>query len=190
MKITKISLIIGLVFLTFGVSLILYIFSSQAVSASDIIQPPAYQLTPMQSNTSEISGMPNELLIPSLKFDLTVIPGYYNAKSQTWNVTLNEAQYATITPEPNDLGGDTFFYGHYRPEVFAYLHTIKSGAQAIVKTTNGHTFFYQLSSIKTTTPYDDSVFTYKGPPILTIQTCTGLFFQDRQFYTFNLMKVV
>jgi len=190
MKITKISLIVGLVFLAIGVSLILYIFSSQAVSATDIINPPEFKISQSAPNDTEIIGMPDELIIPSLKMDLKVIPGYYNAKTQTWNLTLNEVQYATITPEPNDLEGDTFFYGHYRTEVFAYLHTIKGNAQAIVKTTNGHTFYYQLSSIRTTTPYDDSVFSYSGPPILTIQTCTGLFFQNRQFYTFNLEKVV
>jgi hypothetical protein len=187
---TKILVISGLVMLGFGVGLIFHVMQSQAVSATDIIQPPAYVIKSSDPNTNVITGMPDELLIPSLKMDIQIIPGYYNKATQTWNVTLDKVQYATITPEPNNVGGSTFLYGHYRPEVFAYLHTIKSSAQAIVKTTNGHTFTYQLSTIITTTPNDDTVFTYQGPPVLTIQTCTGLFFQNRQFYTFKLMQVV
>jgi hypothetical protein len=122
--------------------------------------------------------------------DLPIIPGYYDKQTQKWTLTLNEVQYATITPEPNDVAGNTFLYGHYRQAVFARLHTIPANAQAIVKTSNGHIFYYQLSGIRVTNPGDDSVFTYRGAPILTIQTCTGLFFQNRQFFTFSLQKVV
>jgi LPXTG-site transpeptidase (sortase) family protein len=169
--------------------LLIYIIRSQAVSATNIVQPPSYS-TPVTPKVNEIEGEPVELLIPSLNMDLPIIPGYYDAHAQIWTLTLSEVQYATVTPEPNNLEGNTFLYGHYRQAVFARLHTIPSGAQAIVKTSNGHTFYYQLASIRTTNPGDDSVFTYRGKPILTIQTCTGLFFQYRQFYTFNLQKVV
>ena len=175
--------------------IILYIVRSQAVSATSIIQ----QLQPQKSVKSQafivprislIQGEPDELIIPSLNMDLKIIPGYYNARTGTWTLSLSEVQYATITPEPNNLSGNTFLYGHYRSAVFARLHSIQAGAQAIVKTTNGHALYYQLSGIRTTDPNDDSVFEYSGPPILTIQTCTGVLFQYRQLFTFTLLEAI
>lgn len=189
MKKTQLAVIVGLVMLVFGAGLLIYIIRSQAVSATNIVQAPSHTIT-STPKVNEIQGQPVELLIPSLNMDLPVIPGYYDSQAKIWTLTLSEVQYATITPPPNNVEGDTFLYGHYRQAVFARLHTIPSDAQAIVKTSNNHTFYYQLASIRTTNPGDDSVFTYKGAPILTIQTCTGLFFQNRQFFTFDLEKVV
>jgi len=184
----QLAAIVGLIMLAFGAGLLIYIIRSQAINATALVQAPFHTIatTPI---ANEIEGQPVELLIPSLNMDLPVIPGYYNSQSKIWTLTLSEVQYATITPPPNNLEGDTFLYGHYRQAVFARLHTIPVNAQAIVKTANNHTFYYQLTSIRTTNPGDDSVFTYKGAPILTIQTCTGLFFQNRQFFTFALQKV-
>jgi LPXTG-site transpeptidase (sortase) family protein len=189
MKKTNLAVIIGLVMLAIGAGLLVYIIRMQAVSATNIVAPPN-NLAAAALKASEIQGQPTELLIPSLNMDLPIIPGYYDAHTKSWTLTLNKVQYATITPQPNNVEGDTFLYGHYRSEVFARLHTIPANAQAIVKTANNHTFYYQLSSIRTTNPGDDSVFTYKGKPILTIQTCTGIFFQNRQFFTFTLQKAV
>jgi LPXTG-site transpeptidase (sortase) family protein len=136
-----------------------------------------------------ISGHPNHLDIPSLNMSLPIIDGVYNQKTKEWTLTLNKVQYATITPPPNNYSGNTFIYGHYRPEVFARLHTIKPNSLAIITTDNNHKFTYQLTNIVVTNPGDDTLFTYSGPPELTIQTCTGLFFQNRQLFTFKLVGV-
>jgi LPXTG-site transpeptidase (sortase) family protein len=152
--------------------------------------PAARQQVAKAPVKATLEGQPDNISIPSLNMSLPVINGYYNKVTEQWNLTLNEVQYATITPPPNNAGGNTFFYGHYRPEVFAYLHLIKIGAQAIVTTTNGHTFTYQLATINVVSPTDDSLFAYQGPPILTVQTCTGLFFQNRELFVFNLVGAV
>jgi LPXTG-site transpeptidase (sortase) family protein len=120
---------------------------------------------------------------------LPVINGYYYPATKQWTLTLSDVQYATITPPPNNASGNTYLYGHYRSEVFARLHDIKIGANAVIDTTNGHVFTYQLESVRSTVPTDDSLFHYQGPPILTIQTCTGTFFQYRQLFTFKLVSV-
>jgi LPXTG-site transpeptidase (sortase) family protein len=185
---TKVTAIVGLIMLVFGTGLLIYIIRSQAVSATNIVPSPSHMIA-STPKANEIQGQPIELLIPSLNMDLPIIPGYYDSQAKIWTLTLSEVQYATITPQPNNVEGNTFLYGHYRRAVFARLHTIPPSAQAIVKTSNNHTFYYQLSDIRTTNPGDDSVFTYRGKPILTIQTCTGIFFQYRQLYTFTLQKV-
>jgi len=183
------SIYLGSILFAFGCSLIIYIIHSQAVNAIGIVKPSVYTTQASASVVDEITGVPVQLEIPSLNINLPIIPGYYNQKTQTWTLTVNKVQYATITPGPNNVEGNTFLYGHARAAVFANLHNILPNSEAIVKTSNDHTFYYVLSSIRSTNPDDDSVFTYSGPPELTIQTCTGLFWQNRQFFTFNLEKV-
>lgn len=140
------------------------------------------------SSQTIISGHPMRLQIPSLGFDLQIIDGIYNNKSQTWNLTTNEVQYATVTPEPNNSNGNTFMYGHNRREVFEFLYKIQPGAQAVVTTDNNHVFTYAYVGAHTTDPNDDSLFKYQGPPILTLQTCSGVMYQYRQLFTFSLVS--
>jgi LPXTG-site transpeptidase (sortase) family protein len=136
-----------------------------------------------------ISGQPARIQIPALAVDLPIIDGYYNANSKTWTLTKDKVQYATITPQPNNKEGNTFLYGHNRPEVFKVLSKIKSGDEVIITTTNGHTFTYTFRTAYETNPNDVSLFEYKGAPILTIQTCSGVWYQNRQLFTFDLTKV-
>jgi LPXTG-site transpeptidase (sortase) family protein len=141
---------------------------------------------PDTTTITKLQGKPVRISIPSLKIDLPVIDGFYNADKQTWTLTNNKAQYATITPEANNQEGNTFIYGHNRRDVFASLHKIKVGDQAIIHTENGHQFTYTFRSSLETNPYDDSLFYYEGAPILTLQTCSGIWQQNRQLFTFDL----
>lgn len=156
--------------------------TNQAVAANKptVVQ----QVLPPQKPTL-ITGTPVKLSIPSLKMDLQVIPGLYNKQTHDWTLTLDKAQFATISTPPNNETGNTLIYGHYRPEVFAYLHLIKSGAKAYVTTDNGYKFTYTYKNSEALDPADTSIFLYKGVPRLTIQTCSGSFFQHRQMYYFH-----
>lgn len=137
-----------------------------------------------------ISGKPTRLVIPSLKIDITVADGIYNASSQTWTLSKDKAHYALMTPEPNNQEGNTFIYGHNRREVFANLAKLKIGETATVYTDNGHQFTYKFRSAYETNPTDSSLFDYQGPPILTLQTCSGVWYQNRYLMTFDLVEVV
>jgi sortase (surface protein transpeptidase) len=150
-----------------------------AAEAKNSVQPPK----------KDIAGKPVRIQLPSLKLDLAVIDGYYNTKAKTWTLTNDKVQYATITPLANNQGGNTFIYGHNRRGVFATLSHIKAGEKAIITTDNGHVFTYVFRSSLETDPYDASLFTYRGAPILTLQTCSGLWYQNRQLFTFDLEKV-
>ena len=188
MKKLLIEALIGLVLIIGGIFLWNLRLSFEVANA----QPPVPDRNQVASAPAQatIEGQPNHITIPSLHMSLPVINGYYSTYTKEWTLTLSEVQYATITPPPNNASGNTFLYGHYRPEVFYYLHNIAIGADAIVTTTNGHTFTYQLTKVTVVNPNDDSLFTYKGPPILTLQTCTGAFFQYRQLFTFKLIEAV
>ncbi len=136
-----------------------------------------------------ITGKPVRITISSPHIDLPVVDGVYDAKTGEWTLSLNKAHYALPSTQPNDQSGNTLIYGHYRPEVFAYLHLIKPGATATLTTDNGYTFNYTFMSSEPLDPTDTSIFTYQGPPRLTIQTCSGSYMQHRQMYYFRFDSV-
>ncbi len=142
----------------------------------------------LPAQASYFSGEPTRIRIPSLNIDLSVVDGYYNKTTKAWTLTKDKVQYATITPQPNNKSGNTFMYGHNRPGVFNTLNKIKVGDEAIVTTANGHTFTYKFRTAYETNPNDDSLFQYQGAPILTVQTCSGVWYQNRQLFTFDLVR--
>ena len=152
-------------------------FSVIANASPAVTAPPAL-----------VSGEPVRIQIPALAIDLPVIDGYYNQNSKTWTLTKDKVQYATITPQPNNRQGNTFLYGHNRPGVFNTLSKIKPGDKVTVTTSNGHALTYIFRTAYETNPNDTSLFEYRGVPILTIQTCSGIWYQNRQLFTFDLTE--
>ena len=194
MKYWKLSLISAAILIVGGLVVIMY---SRDKQTTVVTAPPTQAQIDSAKATkvavaapNVVSGDPMSLSIPSLNLNLAVTPGVYNTKTQQWTLTNDKVQYAVVTPEPNTQAGNTFFYGHYRKGVFSTLHTIQAGSEAQVTTSNGKVFTYKLATIKVVSPEDSAaVFSYQGAPILTIQTCTGLLFQNRQLFIFNLEKV-
>lgn len=138
---------------------------------------------------STVSGIPTEISVPSVGVKLTVEPGAYNKSTDSWTLSGYNAHFATITRPANDGGGNTFIYGHNNRHVFGPMKAIIPGAEARITTDVGNTFYYSLVSSRTVDPSDVSVFTYTGAPILTIQTCTGIWHERRELYTFKLERV-
>lgn len=160
---------------------------AQPISATQSAPVP----TPsVKASSFVISGHPSRIRIPNQNIDIEVIDGIYNPQAKTWTLTPDKAQFAVMTPEPNNSAGNTFIYGHNTKQVFARLLSAKAGDLAIVETSNGHKFTYQLNSSRQTVPTDDSLFEYQGPPILTLQTCSGANFQYRYLLTFQLVEAV
>ncbi|HVX48468.1 MAG TPA: sortase [Candidatus Saccharimonadales bacterium] len=135
-----------------------------------------------------ISGTPSHIDIPAVNISVDIEPGYYNKTSQTWTLSLTKAEYATVTPPANNGGGNTFIYGHNRWAVFYKLLKVQDGDEAIVTTSNHHTFVYKMTGRHDTSPNDTSLFHYQGPPILTLQTCSGMWYQNRSLFVFKLVK--
>lgn len=158
-------------------------------SAAAPVQHALTNNQPVHNENPLIEGTPLRIAIPSVDIDLKVIPGYYYPESRSWTLSLNDAQWGTMTAKPNNKEGDTFIYAHYRWHVFYNLPKIKPGAKAVIKTDNKHTFTYKFTKSTITTPDDTSLFSYKGKPILVLQTCTGLWYQNRQLFVFDLTRV-
>jgi LPXTG-site transpeptidase (sortase) family protein len=184
----KLAVIGGVLLLTAGAVLLVSIMRSHA---ANIVSSPAVHGSPvLHTQAGTVQGDPVKVDIPSLGLSLPVVRGYYDSKTKAWTLTKDKVQYATLTPPPSNQDGNTLLYGHYRKGVFATLHTIKPGAPAVVTASNGHKFYYRFASSKVTNPNDNSVFKKPDHPILTVQTCTGIFFQNRQLFTFDLVRTV
>jgi LPXTG-site transpeptidase (sortase) family protein len=144
---------------------------------------------PAQTAEPLITGTPTHITIPNVGIDLKVDAGYYYPVSRSWTLSLNDAQWGVMTAKPNNKTGDTFIYAHNRIHVFYTLPRVQPGDEAIVTTDSGHNFTYKYAHNMVTSPTDTSLFNYQGKPILVLQTCTGLWYQNRTLFIFDLEKV-
>jgi LPXTG-site transpeptidase (sortase) family protein len=161
--------------------------SSKVVSASN---QSSVTIKPViiPKGVEEIKGTPIRIIVPSAGVDLQVDKGYYNTRSQTWTLSDIHAEYATVTPPVNNIGGNTFIYGHDTKTVFANLSKMKTGDMALIKTDNGKSFYYIFRDAKDVKPTDLSLFEYEGKPILTVQTCSGAWYQNRRLFVFDFVR--
>lgn len=183
--------IIGLLFVLLGAFLgsPWLISQFEGHNAQPTVKPGTVQAAPAPKDTpSLISGDPKHIELPAENISIDVERGYYNPATKGWTLSNTKADYAAVTPEPNNQSGNTFIYGHNKASVFAKLLKAKVGDKAIITTANGHRFTYQMASYHDTQPQDTSLFTYKGAPILTLQTCSGAWYQNRRLYTFSLVE--
>jgi sortase (surface protein transpeptidase) len=187
----------------FGTIVIAYIVTITSVWY--VLQPPATPQTTAHAATKKtfihkptapsvipITGKPVRIVVPIAGIDLPIIDGNYDQTTGNWTLSDTNAQFATITTPANNISGDTFIYGHGTDAVFGRLAstTLPVGTEATVYTDNGYSFTYTFQSMRNMTPDDISVFAYQGPPILTVQTCTGTFSEWRTMYQFGFEKVV
>jgi hypothetical protein len=168
-------------------------FKSVAITKAE--QRP--HLIAAKPGVTEISGLPIRIVIPGsswngLVVDLPVDQGYYDSASNSWTLSGRHAQFAMVSSLANNVGGDTYIYGHNNDYVFGALRHVTPtvGAIALLYTSNGHIFSYKFVSATNVAPDITSVLKYQGPPIMTIQTCTGSLNEVRTLYRYAFDKVV
>jgi LPXTG-site transpeptidase (sortase) family protein len=157
--------------------------STPNVAVGLVSQP----ITP--TDTPTIAGKPVRIIVPNRNIALPVIDGTYDAKSGNWTLTPNKAQFATLTSIANNKAGNTLIYGHDTEAVFKRLEGVQTGDEAQVATGDGHVFIYRFRGSTDVSPSDTSVLHYSGPPILTLQTCSGSWSQNRKLMTFDFVEV-
>jgi LPXTG-site transpeptidase (sortase) family protein len=136
-----------------------------------------------------LSGKPTRIVIPDVGIDLPIDEGRYNQIDGTWSLSGYHAQFAMISPMANDTDGNTFIYGHNNRYVFGPIKQIVPGSAAKIYTDGGRVFSYLYQSTYAVTPDNTAVLGYQGPSILTVQTCSGAWNEQRQMYVFKFDKV-
>lgn len=185
--------VIGIVSLFVGIFLIARQDSLEEV----YVEPDQAQVYRDESVVQEQSslsaqagtGRPVYIEVLDANISLPVNDGYYNYRTQKWTLSKTSAQYAVMSPKPNQNSGNTFIYGHNRENVFSNLLAVKQGSVAFVTTDSNQKFIYKLKYSYTTDPTDSDFLYYSGPPQLTIQTCSGPNFENRTLFVYELVGV-
>lgn len=151
--------------------------------------PTPAQLVTFQKST-RIYGRPVGIKIARLGIDLQVIDGHYDNATDSWTLSDDKAQFATVTELPNNESGNTFIYGHNQASVFSALAGLQPGDEASISTDNGLTFIYMFNGQQFVDPGDTSILTSSKDPILTLMTCEGVFSEARRVAVFNLKEVL
>lgn len=140
------------------------------------------------TNAEAISGKPVQITVSSVTIDLSVAEGVYNQITGEWTLSSDKAHFATISSLANNKTGNTFIYGHNSSKVFQRLADVKVGDTAQIFTDSGYVLTYKYRQSVDVSPQDTTIFSYQGPAILTLQTCSGLWDQMRQLLTFDFVK--
>ena len=178
-----ISLASSVIVLTLGLTGLVFSHMALPFETTASNNVPKAQPALSVPKSSQVSGTPSYLNIPSLNINIPVIKGQEYANG-TWTLTITSAQYATITSPANNFSGNTFIYAHYRAGLFMNLHEIHPNSLAYVTTANGYKFTYKYMFTYALNPTNTTILAYKGAPILTLQTCSGAQFQNRQMFQF------
>lgn len=152
------------------------------------LTPTEVQIAPDQTKET-IAGKPASIIVPSQNINLQVADGVYNQNNGAWTLSNDKAHFALISQNANNQAGNTFIYGHNSNRVFQKLGNVKVGDVAEILTDNGYRFTYKYRRSVDVSPRDTDIFRYQGPAILTLQTCSGLWDQNRQLLTFDFVKV-
>ncbi len=160
--------------------------SPREIQVASIIT--ADQLVKFETST-RVSGEPVRIYLPRLGVDLTIIDGQYNKATDSWTLTDTQAQFARMTELPNNEAGNTFIYGHNTAAVFAPLAQLQPGDEAIVYTSNGHSFSYVYTNNHIVQPTTTSILAPSETPTLTLMTCEGVFSEARRVAVFDFKGV-
>lgn len=144
---------------------------------------------PVPKLREAIIGTPSRIKIESVKINLSVDIGRYNAADSSWTLSETGAMYAANTVPLNDSNGTTLIYGHATWAVFGNLPDLRKGDLTEVRAKNDKVFIYSYSGRRDVSPDDTSVFDVDGPPRLVLQTCSGPWDSERSLYSFELVEV-
>lgn len=179
-------LYVAIVLNTFSLSMLWII--NQQDEAVEAVKPAVVEQIPLRQTT--VTGTPARIVIPSLAIDLAILPGEYDKSTGDWTLSSRNPHYATMTAPANNQAGNTFIYGHNNRHVFSGLWRLQPGALVEVYTDKNDKFVYEYRSTWTVVPEDVSLLSYTGSPILTVQTCSGSWYQHRQLFWFSFKEVV
>lgn len=184
----KLALLAALPVVLMGVSAWLDATKAKQATAVTEKLTPSIVMTAADADKI-VAGYPKSIAIPSQNISLDISEGTFNQNTGEWTLSNDKAHFAVISRTANNHSGNTFIYGHNSDKVFKRLGSIKEGDTAEVLTDNGYKFVYKYRTSVEVSPRDTSIFSYEGPAILTLQTCSGSWDQNRQLLTFDLERV-
>jgi LPXTG-site transpeptidase (sortase) family protein len=154
-----------------------------------VVYVPVINPRPKPDVPIVLSGKPLRLEIPAIILNRELLDGIYTPEDGSWTLTPRGIHYAIGSALANNQSGSTFIYGHNNRHVFGPLPKLNVGEEAIVTTDNNLVFTYRYTARETLKPDNTSPLSYTGSPRLTLQTCSGNWYQNRELFYFELTKV-
>ncbi len=192
MNIHKYLISLSIVLFSAGVALAVPLSISRLEQQKAPSAVPSVTVTPPPTVVSEkpaiISGVPRHIAIPSLGISLPVADGVYDASTSTWTLSDNYAFFATPTTPVNSDSGNTLIYGHATQRIFGQLPNLQVGADVVITTDNGYIFTYTYKTSEIVSPTNVSILNYNGASRLTLQTCSGVWSENRHLFYFELKE--
>lgn len=189
-RIAILSIFASLLFLGGG----LYLFKVHSYQETPVINHVSSETVQPASSSEDsrlVFGKAVQLSLPSLGRTYDVVDGTYDSTTGEWGfINDKNVYFAPMSMRPNNKEGATLLYGHAKSSVFGVLPNLKAEDKAIVKLESGQELHYALTSTKVIKPEQGAaVINNSGAPTLILQTCTGIWSQDRALYNFTLTGV-
>lgn len=162
----KISLIIALFSILFGIALIIL------SSGSTISSVPKNQ----NSESYPPQNYPTKLYIPKIKKTLDISDG--QVVDNRWTVSTTGVSYLTTSAIPGTIG-NTVIYGHNRKDILGKLPNISIGDIVYVIMQDGRIVKYEVFERKEIAPTQVEILENSTDSRLTIYTCSGFLDQSR-----------
>ncbi|CAN5428381.1 hypothetical protein BH10PAT3_BH10PAT3_4600 [soil metagenome] len=193
MKIQKKLFIFSTILVLAGLAGLLpyaYFWNQQRIALATSPSVLVAQQAPLPAPAPDlIIGKPVHISITNLSIDLTVADGTYDSHTRKWTLSNDKAHYALPSTQSNNKSGNTLIYGHATARVFGHINKITAGTKATIMTDNGYRFTYIYKETVAVDPTNVDILSYTGKPRLTLQTCSGGWWQNRQFYFFDLVSI-
>lgn len=168
----------------------LCVSAAPPAQAAPVPAPVEVSAAPVPVEPVITHGIPRRIELPRIGLARAVIDGRYDAATQTWTLTDDKAQYATMTTPPNDSTGQTVIYGHNTSAVLEPVRLVAPADELLVTTDNGHTFVYVYSHDRFVDPADTSVlYEASKTPRVVLMTCEGWLSATRRLLYFDFKEV-
>lgn len=189
MKLRNISLILALLLISSGLFILhksqsLYAWRQPASVANVNSNQATTHQPPQEAQPTQIRQVidsnPQQIVIPDLSIDVKLLPGDYDHATGRWNISDETAFFASVTdPDNLSVGNNLFIYGHNSRNIFANLPFIQHDTKIYLNTSDGKSIEFSLIESRIVEPTEAGILDYDGTPRLILQTCTGLFNQQR-----------
>lgn len=135
----------------------------------------------------------DRLQIPSINVDLQILVAPYQYNTWNFNRILKQAAYLDKRPLPGQ-GGNVVIGAHSelakrKPGPFYYLGNVKAGDEILV-THNGVVYRYQVQSVFTVEPTDNSPIFQTDSESLTLLTCDSFNWRTQRYEKRLIVRAV
>lgn len=170
-SVSKVSFILGLIFLTIALYLV---WERNNPARLNFTQTPKTIAKPVVNNNQE--KKPVQIVIKDLNINVPLYPSQINGT--TWETTTLGASYLLSSPIPGE-NGNSIVYAHNWNNLFGRLVFAKPGENVRVVFSNNTSKSFTIKYTAVVNPDQTYILDNSEDTRITLFTCTGFFDQKR-----------